>query len=127
SSADITAESVTPNPMLNWVLYYKQMLQVNPRLIMITTCQQEQTGPHALYPGFGQLMASLSGYYHISGWPDREPAPPYGAYTDFIAPRFAATVLMAALDYPRRTGIGQYIDLAQYEAALHFLTPALLD
>jgi benzylsuccinate CoA-transferase BbsF subunit len=80
-----------------------------------------------LYPGFGQLMASLAGYYHISGWPDRDPAPPYGAYTDFIAPRFAATVLMAALDYRRRTGKGQYIDLAQYEASLHFLAPALLD
>jgi benzylsuccinate CoA-transferase BbsF subunit len=96
-------------------------------LIMLSTCQQGQTGPHALYPGFGQLMASLAGYYHISGWPDRPPAPPYGAYTDFIAPRFAATVLMAALDYRRRTGIGQYIDLAQYEASLHFLAPALLD
>jgi len=34
---------------------------------------------------------------------------------------------MAALDYRRRTGKGQYIDLAQYEAALHFLAPAILD
>ncbi len=125
--ADIVAESFTPKAMRNWGLDYEQLKQVNPRLIMLSTCQQGQTGPHALYPGFGQLMASLSGFYHISGWPDRPPAPPYGAYTDFIAPRFAATVLMAALDYRRRTGIGQYIDLAQYEASLHFLAPALLD
>ncbi|TMA58167.1 MAG: CoA transferase [Deltaproteobacteria bacterium] len=125
--ADVAVESFTPKAMRNWGLDYEQLRQVNPQLIMLSTCQQGQTGPHALYPGFGQLMASLSGYYHISGWPDRDPAPPYGAYTDFIAPRFAATVLMAALDYRRRTGIGQYIDLAQYEAALHFLTPALLD
>jgi benzylsuccinate CoA-transferase BbsF subunit len=53
--------------------------------------------------------------------------PPYGAYTDFIAPRFAACALMAALDYKRRSGQGQYIDMAQYEAALHFLAPALTD
>jgi benzylsuccinate CoA-transferase BbsF subunit len=125
--ADIVAESFTPKVMRHWGLDYEQLKQVNPRLIMLSTCQQGQTGPHALYPGFGQLMASLSGFYHISGWPDRPPAPPYGAYTDFIAPRFAATVLMAALDYRRRTGIGQYIDLAQYEASLHFLAPALLD
>lgn len=125
--ADIATESFTPKAMRNWGLDYDHLKQVNPRLIMLSTCQQGQTGPHALYPGFGQLMASLSGYYHISGWPDRPPAPPYGAYTDFIAPRFAATVLMAALDYRRRTGVGQYIDLAQYEASLHFLAPALLD
>ena len=125
--ADVAVESFTPKAMRNWNLGYEQLGQVNPKLIMLSTCQQGQTGPHALYPGFGQLMASLSGYYHISGWPDRDPAPPYGAYTDFIAPRFAATVLMAALDYRRRTGKGQYIDLAQYEASLHFLAPAILD
>ena len=34
---------------------------------------------------------------------------------------------MAALDYKRRTGNGQYIDMAQYEAALHNLAPALVD
>jgi crotonobetainyl-CoA:carnitine CoA-transferase CaiB-like acyl-CoA transferase len=125
--ADIAVESFTPKAMRNWGLGYEHLKQVNPQLIMLSTCQQGQTGPHALYPGFGQLMASLAGYYHISGWPDRPPAPPYGAYTDFIAPRFAATVLMAALDYRRRSGVGQYIDLAQYEASLHFLAPALLD
>jgi len=125
--ADVVVESFTPKAMRNWGLDYESLRQVNPNLIMLSTCQQGQTGPHAFYPGFGQLMASLSGFYHISGWPDRDPAPPYGAYTDFIAPRFAACVLMATIDYRRRTGKGQYIDMAQYEAALHFLTPALLD
>ncbi len=125
--ADVAVESFTPKAMRNWGLDYENLRQVNLNLIMLSTCQQGQTGPHALYPGFGQLMASLSGFYHISGWPDRDPAPPYGAYTDFIAPRFAACVLMAAIDYRRRTGKGQHIDMAQYEAALHFLSPALLD
>ena len=125
--ADVAIESFTPKAMRNWGLDYQQLCKINPELIMLSTCQQGQTGPHALYPGFGNLMASLTGFYHISGWPDRDPAPPYGAYTDFIAPRFGATALMAALDYRRRTGKGQYIDMAQSEAALHFLSPALLD
>src|ERR1700693_2149602 len=95
---------------------------------MLTTCMQGQTGPNALYPGFGQLMAALSGFYHVAGYsPDEPPSPPYGAYTDFIAPRFAACALLAALDYRRRTGRGQYIDMSQYEAALHNLAPALGD
>ena len=53
--------------------------------------------------------------------------PVYGAYTDFIACRFVALVLLAALAYRRRTGEGQYIDLSQYEASLHLLAPTLLD
>ena len=125
--ADVVVESFTPHVMRGWGLAYEDLRRVNPRLVMLSTCLQGQTGPHAEYPGFGQLMAALSGFYQVSGWPDRAPAPPYGAYTDFIVPRLAATVLLAAIDHQRRTGEGQYIDLSQFEASLHFLAPALLD
>src|SRR5271163_1064711 len=122
--ADIIVESFTPKAMRNWGLDYENLRELRPDLIMLSTCMQGQTGPNALYPGFGQLMAALSGYYHISGYSRGEPpCPPYGAYTDFIAPRFAACALLAALAYKRRTGEGQHIDLAQYESALHNLAP----
>jgi crotonobetainyl-CoA:carnitine CoA-transferase CaiB-like acyl-CoA transferase len=108
-------------------LDYEHLSARKPELIMLSTCMQGQTGPHRDYPGFGNLMAALSGFYHIAGYSEAELCPPYGAYTDFIAPRFSASVLIAAIDYRRRTGKGQYIDMAQYEAALHNLAPALVD
>ncbi|MGH7836873.1 MAG: CaiB/BaiF CoA transferase family protein, partial [Candidatus Binataceae bacterium] len=125
--ADVVTESFTPKTLRNWELDYARLCAIKPDLIMLSTCMQGQTGPHRDYPGFGNLMAALSGFYHIAGYSAAELAPPYGAYTDFIAPRLAACALMAALDYKRRTGQGQYIDMAQYEAALHFLAPALTD
>jgi benzylsuccinate CoA-transferase BbsF subunit len=125
--ADVVSESFTPKAMRNWGLDYEKLRALKPDLIMFSTCMQGQTGPNALYPGFGQLMAALSGFYHISGYGDGEPSPPYGAYSDFVAPRFLAAALIAALDYKRRTGTGQYIDMSQYEAALHNLAPALID
>jgi benzylsuccinate CoA-transferase BbsF subunit len=125
--ADLVTESFTPKTLRNWELDYPRLAAIKPDLIMLSTCMQGQTGPHRDYPGFGNLMAALSGFYHIAGYSEAELGPPYGAYTDFIAPRFSACALMAALDYKRRTGQGQYIDMAQYEAALHFLAPALID
>ncbi|MFQ5627053.1 MAG: CaiB/BaiF CoA transferase family protein, partial [Methyloligellaceae bacterium] len=101
--------------------------RIKPDLVMLSTCLQGQTGPSALYPGFGNLIAALLGFYELTGWPDGEACAIYGAYTDFIAPRFAALCLLAALEYRRRTGKGQYIDLAQSESSLHFLAPAILD
>lgn len=74
-----------------------------------------------------QLRAGPLGFYELTGWPEADPCVIYGAYTDFIVPRFAALAILAALDYRQRTGQGQYIDLAQSEASLHFLVPALLD
>lgn len=126
--ADVVAESFTPKALRKWELDYEHLSRLKPDLIMLSTCMQGQTGPNALYPGYGQLMAALSGFYHISGYaPGAPPCPPYGAYTDFIAPRLAACALLAALDYRRRSGRGQYLDVAQYEAALHNLAPALVD
>lgn len=125
--ADVVAESFTPKTMRGWGLGYENLRTVKPDIVMLSTCLQGQTGPNANYPGYGQLMSSLSGFFSISGYSEESPCPPYGAYTDFIAPRFAACAVLAALDYRRRTGTGQHIDMAQYEAALHNLAPALID
>ncbi|HEV3110016.1 MAG TPA: CoA transferase [Candidatus Binataceae bacterium] len=125
--ADVVVENFTPKVMRGWEMDYDHLRQVKPDIIMLSSCLQGQTGPQAMMPGFGQLMGALSGFYYISGYPGGDPAPPYGAYTDFITPRFAVAVLLAALDYRRRTGAGQYIDISQYEASLHFLAPALID
>jgi benzylsuccinate CoA-transferase BbsF subunit len=125
--ADIVVESFTPKAMRNWGLDYEKLRELRHDLIMLSTCMQGQTGPNALYPGFGQLMAALSGFYYVSGYGPGSCAPPYGAYSDFIAPRFSACALLAALDYRRRTGSGQYIDMSQYEAAMQNLAPALID
>src|ERR1700683_1424976 len=125
--ADIVSESFTPKAMRNWGLDFEHLRAIKSDLIMFSTCMQGQTGPNAMYPGFGQLAAALSGFYYISGYGPGSCTPPYGAYTDFIAPRFSAFALLAALDYRRRTGNGQYIDMSQYECAMQNLAPALID
>jgi crotonobetainyl-CoA:carnitine CoA-transferase CaiB-like acyl-CoA transferase len=86
-----------------------------------------QTGPRAHVPGYGNMAAAITGFYELTGWPDRSPAGPYLAYTDGVAPRFMLASLLAALSHRDRTGAGQHIDLAQAEAAIHMLTPAILD
>ena len=124
---DIIAESFTPRVMTGWGLGYADVREILPDVIYFSTCQQGQTGPHAKYAGFGQLAGALAGFYHITGWPDREPAGPYGAYSDFVNPPNAAAAITAALEYRRRTGKGQHLDLSQYECAAHFLAPAIMD
>jgi benzylsuccinate CoA-transferase BbsF subunit len=125
--ADVVVESFTPKTLRAVGLHYDALREPNPSLVMLSTCMQGQTGPRRNYRGFGQLMASLSGFYEITGWPDRDPTMIYGAYTDFICQRFCAAALIAALDHRRRTGEGQHLDVAQFEVALQFLGPELLD
>lgn len=125
--ADVVCESFTPKTMKKLGLDYATLRQHKPDLIMLSTCLMGQTGPLANFAGYGNLAAALTGFAELAGWPDRPPAGPFGAYTDYIAPRFNAVAILAALEHRRRTGEGQLIDLSQAEAALHFLAPAVLD
>lgn len=125
--ADIVAESYTPGVMARWGLDYESVRRFKPEVIYLSTCQMGQTGPHAGHPGYGTALSALAGFYHITGWPDREPAGPYGAYTDFLNFRLGGIAILAALEYRRRTGRGQYIDLSQLEGALQFIAPLILD
>ena len=125
--ADVVAESFSPKAMRAWGLDYESLRQVKPEIVMLSTCLMGQTGPLSMFAGFGSLATAISGFYDLTGWPDRPPAGPFGAYTDTVAPRFMVAAILAALDHRRRTGQGQHIDQSQAESALHFLGPALLD
>ncbi|MCY3570036.1 MAG: CoA transferase [Chloroflexi bacterium] len=124
--ADVITESFTPRAMRGWNLTWETIHEVNPRAIMMSSCLMGQNGPLAEFAGFGNLAAAFAGFTPLCGWPDRSPAGPFGAYTDYVAPRFASAALLAALHERDRTGQGQYIDVSQMEAAIHFLTPAFL-
>jgi len=124
---DIALDSFTAGTMDRLDLGYETAKQLNPDIIMATTCLFGQYGPASKLAGYGYHAAAISGFYEITGWPDRSPGGPWNAYTDTIAPRYLTTTLLAALDHRRRTGEGQYIDQAQMESALHFQAPQLLD
>lgn len=124
--SDIVVENFTPGTMSGFGLSYEELKKIKPDIIMLSTCNQGQTGPHRMQPGFGSHLAALSGFVELTGWPDRPPLNLFAAYTDLIAVAFGTVAVLAALDYKHRTGKGLYIDLSQYECSLHFLAPLLL-
>jgi benzylsuccinate CoA-transferase BbsF subunit len=106
---------------------YQSLRKIKPDIIMLSSCLSGQTGPSAMLAGYGTMGAVMAGFGELTGWADRAPSAPYGAYTDYIAPRFSVAALLSAIDHRRRTGQGQYIDLAQSECSIHLLGRAVLD
>jgi crotonobetainyl-CoA:carnitine CoA-transferase CaiB-like acyl-CoA transferase len=125
--ADVVCESFTAGTLARMGFGYDALREVNPGLVMLSTSLMGQTGPLASFAGYGNLSAAIVGFHEMTGWPDREAAGPYGAYTDYVTPKFVAAALLAALDRRERTGEGVHLDLSQAEASLHYLAPALLD
>jgi benzylsuccinate CoA-transferase BbsF subunit len=124
--SDIVVENFAGGAMERMGLGYKELQKVKPDIIMMSTCMQGQTGPHAQHPGYGHQLSALSGFHNIVGWPDRDP-PHIWPYTDFVAVHFGLLAIMAALDYRAQTGKGQYMDMSQYELSMQFVEPLLLD
>lgn len=125
--ADVVVENFSSGTMERLGLGYGDLRKVNPDVIMVSLPMFGHDGPLAKHPGLGSQLADLIGFGHLTGWPDRAPVSPPGAYTDFISPYYAVSAIMAALHYRRRTGKGQYLEISQYEAGVHFVAPLVMD
>ena len=125
--ADVVAESFSPKVMRGWNLAYEDIRKIKPEIIMASSCLFGQSGPLSQLAGFGSMGAAMSGFYEMTGWPDRDPCGVFSAYTDFVSPKFLGSAILAALEHRDKTGEGQHIDLSQVEASFTFLAPALLD
>ena len=125
--ADVVLESYSPGTMARFGLDWETLCADRDDLVMLSTSMRGQTGRERGYSGFGGQGACIAGLFELVGWPDRQPSGPWGAYTDFISPRYGICALVAALMVRRRTGLGQYIDLAQVECGIRFLEPLILD
>lgn len=124
--ADVVTDNFAGGAMERMGLSYETLKEIKPDIIMMSSALMGQTGPWHDSPGYGDQLSAISGLHEISGWPDRIPGE-IGFYTDFIAPRFNALTILAALDYRRRTGKGQYLDIAQHQGGVQFMAPLLLD
>ena len=128
SKSDIVIENFAAGVMDRLGLGYSDLKAVKPGLIMLSSCNQGQTGRRASQRGFGSQLTSMSGFTHLTGYgAGQPPMLLYGPYVDFVGVGFGLIAVLAALDYRRRTGDGQHIDLSQYETGIQFITPAVLD
>ncbi|MFC1900142.1 CaiB/BaiF CoA transferase family protein [Chloroflexota bacterium] len=125
--ADIVIENFGAGVMERLGLGYSDLKKINPEIIMLSATIQGQTGPNSAFAGYGWNTVALTGIGNLTGWSDRSPVGTLQAYPDSVVPWFGVAAVMAAMDYRRRTGKGQYIDISQYETTCHFLAPFLMD
>ncbi|NQT73098.1 MAG: CoA transferase [Chloroflexi bacterium] len=126
--ADIVVENFRPQVMERRGLGYEDLRKIKNDIIMVRVSSLGQEGPHALLRGLGPFLVGLAGFTPTLGWPDRPPIGPTTVpYTDHLGSLYATIAILGAIDYRRRTGEGQCIDLSQVEAGVTTLASAILD
>ena len=126
--ADVVVENFRPGTMRRLGLDYEELRKIKDDIIMLSLSVAGNKGVYPAFAGYGYMGAAMTGHYHVTGWPDREPTHMGSiALADVVQPLCLVVGVMAALDYRKRTGKGQYIDSSQMEPMVELVGPAMLD
>ena len=119
--ADFVLENFRPGTMEKWGLGFEELKAVNPRIIMIRVSGFGQTGPYSRQAGFGAVGEAMGGLRYVCGDPSTPPSRVGISIGDSLAATFACVGALSALHHRQRTGEGQVVDSAIYEAVLNMM------
>ena len=124
-TADILVEYFRPGTLERWGLAPEVLWQTNPGLIITRVTGYGQTGPYAPRAGFGSIGEAMGGIRYVTGNPDQPPARAGISLGDSLAAVFACLGTLVAVHNRHRTGRGQVVDSAIYEAVLAMMESLL--
>ena len=116
--SDFLLENFRPGTMERWGLGWEDLKAINPKLIMIRVSGYGQTGPYAHRAGYGGIGEAMGGLRNLVGDPSTPPSRVGISLGDSLAGTLACLGAMMALHHREKTGEGQMIDSAIYEAVL---------
>jgi formyl-CoA transferase len=121
AKSDFLLENFRPGTMEKWGLGWEQLSAINPGLIMIRVSGFGQTGPYSRQAGFGAIGEAMGGLRYVVGDPTTPPSRMGISIGDSLAATFACIGALSALHHRERTGRGQVVDSAIYEAVLNMM------
>lgn len=128
--ADMWMESSRPGTYAKWGLTDDVLLACNPALVICHVSGYGQDGdPEYLHRGsYDMIGQAFGGSMYQTGFPDPSPPTRAAPWTaDYITALYCLSSALAALVHARETGVGQVIDLAQYEAIHSVLAGTMVE
>ena len=123
--SDVLVENFRPGALEGFGLDPVQLMASNPRLIVLRISGYGQTGPYRDKPGFGVVAEAMGGLRHLSGEPGRTPVRVGVSIGDTLAGLHGVIGVLTALHERQRSGLGQIIDVALYEAVFNCMESLL--
>ena len=125
SEADVLIDNFRPGAMESWGLGPDVLQKLNPGLIILRISGYGQTGPYKDKPGFGVVAEAMGGMRHLSGEPGRLPVRVGISIGDTLASLHGVIGILMALHEKQKSGLGQVIDVALYEAVFNCMESLL--
>ncbi len=121
-TADVVAENFRPGVMERLGLAYETLAEQNPALVYaaVRGFGDKRTGdsPYSAWPSYDVVAQAMGGLIAITG-PDADTPMKVGpGVGDIFSGLHLAFGILAAVRHAERTGEGQYLDVAMYDAVL---------
>lgn len=125
TEADVLVENFRPGAMEGWGLGPDALLALNPRLVVLRISGYGQTGPYRDRPGFALVAEGMGGLRHLTGEPGRAPVRTGVSIGDTLASLHGVIGILMALHERHKSGQGQVVDVALYEAVFNCMESLL--
>jgi crotonobetainyl-CoA:carnitine CoA-transferase CaiB-like acyl-CoA transferase len=106
--ADVVVENFRPGVLERLGIGHERMLELNPRLVVLSITGFGHDGPEAQRPGYDQIVQGEAGLMGFTG-PPGEPSKVGVPIADLLAGMFGAYGVLAALRERDRDGGGQVV------------------
>ena len=123
--ADVLIENFRPGAMEGFNLAPDDLMAANPKLVVLRISGYGQTGPYRDKPGFGVVAEAMGGMRHLTGEPGRTPVRVGVSIGDTLASLHGVIGILMALHERQKSGRGQVVDVALYEAVFNCMESLL--
>jgi crotonobetainyl-CoA:carnitine CoA-transferase CaiB-like acyl-CoA transferase len=124
--ADVVLENFRPGVMARLGLDYESVRELQPRMVYCSVSGYGQQGPRRDWPAIDNIVQATSGMMSLSGEQGDDPMRVGFPVVDTLTGQTAAFAILAALLRRERTGAGEHIDVAMFDAAIAFMTSAVV-
>jgi len=129
--SDVVIENYRSEVMDSLGLSYDVLRSVKADIILVSLPSHGKTGPEKDFIAYGTNVEQLSGLASLSGYPSTGsggggPQKTGISYGDPMAGIAAAGAVALALWHRRRTGEGQYVEVAQWENLINLIGEYIL-
>jgi crotonobetainyl-CoA:carnitine CoA-transferase CaiB-like acyl-CoA transferase len=116
---DVVAENFRPGTMDRLGLGYAALAELDPRLVYVSVSGfgNLDESPYSSWPAYAPIPEAMAGFYEQNRRDDERPRPLVaGALGDIGSGMFAVIGTLSALRHRDRTGLGQHVDIAMFDA-----------
>ena len=124
--ADVVLENFRPGVMGRLGLDYASVRELQSRMVYCSVSGYGQEGPRRDWPAIDNIVQATSGMMSLSGEQGDDPMRVGFPVVDTLTGQTAAFAILAALLRRERTGAGEHIDVAMFDAAIAFMTSAVV-